>query len=65
MNLQKLPNPVSLSDTLKSIKVGETWIKPDGCSWSNVKKACGGLNEEGFLFVTSTRSGAGTITRLK
>ncbi len=19
-------------------EVGETWIKPDGCSWSNVKK---------------------------
>ncbi|HBY16800.1 MAG TPA: hypothetical protein DEG90_06670 [Porphyromonadaceae bacterium] len=65
MTLQKLPNPVSLSDTLKCIEVGETWIKPDACSWSNIKKTCSELNEKGFIFVTSIRSGAGTITRLK
>ncbi len=65
MTLQKLPNPVSLSDTLKCIEVGETWIKPDACSWSNIKKTCSELNDKGFIFVTSIRSGAGTITRLK
>ncbi len=65
MTLQKLPNPVSLSDTLLSIEVGETRFKPDACSWSNVRKTCSELNEKGFIFVISARSGTGTITRLK
>ncbi len=48
MDIQKLPNSVSLSDTLLSIEVGETRFKPDAYSWSNVRKTCSELNEREF-----------------
>lgn len=64
MEFKKLKTQ-SLFDALKSMAVGETCIAPDECRTNYVKRACSSLKESGYVFITSTKSGERTITRLK
>lgn len=64
MEFKKLKTQ-SLPDALKEMKVGETCLAPDECTPRYVTRMCSELKEEGYLFQTSTKTGAQTITRLK
>jgi len=64
MELKKLKTQ-SLPNALMGMNVGETCISPDECTPTYVKKACCELKEKGYLFVTSTKAGVQTVTRLK
>lgn len=64
MKLRKLTT-ASLTDALKSMKIGETCIAPDGYSVGTVRKTCAELKAHNYLFVTSQRSGDQTITRFR
>lgn len=64
MELKKLKTQ-SLPDALMAMSIGETCISPDECTPTYVKKACSELKEKGYLYVTSTKSGVQTVTRLK
>lgn len=64
MELKKLITQ-SLPDALMAMQIGETRISPDGCSKAYVKRACTDLKEKGYLFVTTTKTGVQTVTRLK
>lgn len=64
MEFKKLKT-LSLPDALKEMEIGETRISPDECSRAYVKRACTELKDEGFLFVTSTKTGVQTVTRLQ
>lgn len=55
----------SLPDALMAMSVGETCISPDDCTPAYVKKTCSELKDKGYMFVTSTKTGVQTITRLK
>lgn len=54
----------TLRNALRSMKIGETCIAPDGYSVRAIIIACNRLREEGYSFTTSTKSGEQTITRL-
>lgn len=64
MKLKKIKT-LSFPDALKAMRIGETCIAPDECTRGYVKRMCSGLKDEGYIFVTSTRVGEMTITRLK
>lgn len=64
MELKKLKTQ-SLPDALMSMSIGETCISPDECTPAYVKRACSDLKEKGYLFVTTTKTGVQTVTRLK
>lgn len=64
MEFRKLQTQ-SLPDALTAMTVGETCIAPDNCARDYVRKACTELKGKGYLFVTSTKSGVQTVTRLK
>lgn len=64
MELKKLITQ-SLPDALKAMSIGETCISPDECTPAYVKRMCSELKEKGYLFVTSTKSGVQTVTRLR
>lgn len=64
MELKKLKTQ-SLPEALMSMNIGETCISPDECTPAYVKRACTDLKEKGYLFVTSTKTGVQTVTRLK
>lgn len=64
MKIEKLTTQ-SLNDALKKMKVGQTCIAPDDCAPKYVMKECSSLKQEGYHFITSTKSGVQTITRLK
>ena len=64
MELKKLKT-ASLADALKEMKVGETCLSPDECTPKTVSKTCVELKRQGYLFLTSTRTGVQTVTRLK
>lgn len=64
MELKKLKTQ-SLPDALMGMNIGETCISPDECTPAYVKRACTDLKEKGFLFVTSTKTGVQTVTRLR
>lgn len=64
MELKKL-TVQSLPEALRAMSIGETCVAPDDCGIRYVKKTCSELKEEGLLFVTSTKTGVQTITRLK
>lgn len=55
----------TLAGALREMNVGETCLAPDGYHVKSVLKTCVELKGEGFLFLTSTRSGQQTITRLR
>lgn len=54
-----------LKDALRAMEVGEICIAPDGYAAKTVVKTCSELKDDGYLFVTSLRSGEQTILRLK
>lgn len=64
MALKKLKTQ-SLPDALMAMSIGETCIAPDECTPAYVKRACTELKEKGYIYVTSTKTGEQTITRLK
>lgn len=64
MDLKKLKTQ-SLPDALMAMSIGETCISPDECTPGYVKRACCELKEQGYIFITSTKTGVQTITRLK
>lgn len=55
----------SLSDALMAMKIGETAFAPEGYKPKTVMVECNRLKEKGYLFTTSRRAKAQTITRLK
>lgn len=55
----------SLPDALKAMKVGETAYAPNGYKPKAVQVACSDLKGEGYVFMTSTKTGRQTVTRLK
>lgn len=55
----------SLSDALTEMKVGETAFAPVGYKPKTVRVECNKLKEKGYLFTTSMRAGAQTVTRLQ
>ncbi|MBD5327958.1 MAG: hypothetical protein HDR99_05805 [Bacteroides sp.] len=64
MKLKKLITQ-SLPEALMGMNVGETCIAPDDTAPTYVKKTCSELKDKGYLFVTSTKVGVQTVTRLK
>lgn len=64
MELRKLKTS-SLADALMEMNVGETCIAPDECLPAYVKRMCSELKNKGYLYLTSTKTGTQTITRLK
>lgn len=54
-----------LKDALVEMSVGETCVAPDGYSQRSIVVACSRLRDDGMLFVTSSRTGEFTITRIK
>ena len=64
MELKKIKT-LSLPDALMAMQIGETCIAPDECTRGYVKRMCSGLKDKGYIFVTSTRAGELTITRLR
>ncbi len=64
MEIKKLKTG-TLADALAEMQVGDVRIAPDGYSPKTVIKTCVKMKEKGYLFQTTQRSGAQTITRLK
>lgn len=54
----------SLTDALLAMEVGETRTAPRGYAVGGVRRAVSELNGRGYVYVTSTRLGVQTITRL-
>ena len=64
MGLEEL-RPQSLAEALKAMAVGETRRAPLDYSAQSVRKAVSELNATGeYVFISSTRSGVQTVTRL-
>ncbi|MDE5871184.1 MAG: hypothetical protein K2H22_04455 [Muribaculaceae bacterium] len=55
----------TLEDALTEMKVGETAFAPAGYTPKTVMVKCNELKEKGYLFTTSRRAGAQTVTRLQ
>lgn len=55
----------TLEDALAEMKVGETAYAPEGYTPKTVMVKCNLLKEKGYLFTTSRRAGAQTVTRLQ
>lgn len=67
LNLRRLQT-ASLIDALKGMAVGETCLTPEGYAKRGVAKTCCELRREGYIFVTSCKTGdlnEQVITRLK
>ncbi len=67
MELKRL-RTASLSDALKQMTIGETCLAPEGYDKRGVAKTCSELKREGYIFVTTTKTGGmneQVITRLK
>lgn len=56
---------LSLVDGLRNMAVGETRIVSDDVTVNVLRVTATRLQDEGFIFITSTKSGPLTITRLK
>lgn len=67
MELKRL-RTATLSDALKQMAIGETCLPPEGYNRMTVVKTCSELKSEGYVFVTTTKTGEmneQVITRLK
>lgn len=64
MEFKKLKTQ-SLPDALMDMAIGQTCISPDECTPAYVKRTCTDLKAKGYVFVTSTKTGVQTVTRLK
>lgn len=67
MELKRLQT-ATLADALKAMAVGETCLAPEGYEKKGVAKTCSELKREGYIFVTTTKTGEikeQAITRLK
>lgn len=54
----------TLPQLLRKIPVGETRRVGEGMNPVSVRRACSDLKKEGLMFVTSTKLGLMTVTRL-
>ncbi len=67
MELKRLQTS-SLADALRAMAVGETCLAPVGYNKKGVAKTCCELKREGYLYITSCKTGdlgEQVITRLK
>ncbi len=58
----------SLADALKGMSVGESCLPPEGYSKHGVAKVCSELRHEGYIFISTCRTGDAqqqVVTRLK
>lgn len=55
----------SLKSELLNMEIGETRVPPADTNRNYVKRMCSELKNYGFCFITSTKAGYLTVTRLQ